>query len=98
MGEQGGPYLTSGLKHSIRKGKGRIGDEKSLSKFRMSLKPPFTFKGSVWPGTYIFSGPVEKKDAVTTAHLYPSQVAICFKGLLIASYQFGRLSWRPLGV
>lgn len=43
MGKKGGPYLTSGLKHSFRKGK-RRGDEeeKNLSKFRVRSKPPFT--------------------------------------------------------
>lgn len=59
MGEKGGPYLTSGLKHSFRKGK-RRGDEKSLSKFKMRSKPPFTVRDSVWPGMCVFGGPMER--------------------------------------
>lgn len=59
MGEQGGPYLTSGLKHSFRNGK-KGDEEKSLSEFRVSSKPPFTVKGLVWLGTRIFSGPIKR--------------------------------------
>lgn len=46
MGEQGGPYLTSGLKHSFRKGKGRIGnEEKSLFEVQNELKATLYLQG-----------------------------------------------------
>lgn len=49
-GEKGGPYLTSGLKHSFRKGKGRRGQEKkpfqvqSEIKAILSLHSPFGWR------------------------------------------------------
>lgn len=38
MGEQGGLYLTSGLKHSLRKGKGRSGMKRNAFRVQGEIK------------------------------------------------------------
>lgn len=43
-GEQTGLYLTSGLKHSFRKGRRQAGGKKLFSTFIMRSKPPFSFR------------------------------------------------------
>ena len=45
MGEQGGPYLTSGLKHSFRKGKGRRGWGEKPFKVLCEIKATLYFHG-----------------------------------------------------
>lgn len=59
MGEKGGPYLTSGLKHSFRKGKRRGDRGEKPFKVQREIK---AIRGSVWLGTCVFSGPKERME------------------------------------
>lgn len=76
MGKQRGLYLTSGLKHSFRRGKRKKEDGAgSLSVTRVRSPPPLPslyLYGAVWLRAYIFRVSVEKarKHRVPSAHLY----------------------------
>lgn len=87
MGKQRGLYLTSGLKHSFRRGKRKKEDGAgwgSLSVTRARSPPPLPslyLYDVVWLRAYIFRVPVEKarKHQVPSAHLY---LACMLTGLL----------------
>ena len=61
MGEQGGPYLTSGLKHSFRKGKGRRGRGEKPFKLQSEIKATLYLHGLSLAGDLCLQRPCRER-------------------------------------
>lgn len=92
MGKQRGLYLTSGLKHSFRKGKRKKEERKKEGEpfnDQSEIPSPPYLSDTVWLRTYIVRVPVETawKHEGPGAHLYLAHMVTGFLKHLIALQQ-----------